>query len=83
MPGRPAFPKEPTPKYAHTSSVLESHNLDKGISEPFPPFDPQLCVCLAAFAFAAYGDPTGCKWQKSHDGTDIGKAGSTTTTTTT
>ena len=37
-----------------------------------PRFDDPKAVKLAAFAFAVYGDPSGSRWFRTPDGTDIG-----------
>lgn len=35
-------------------------------------FDAPKALCLAAFSFATYGDPSGSRWLRLPDGTDLG-----------
>lgn len=35
-------------------------------------FDPEKAIKLAAFSFATYGDPSGSRWMRMPDGTDLG-----------
>lgn len=39
---------------------------------PWTRFDPEKAIKLAAFSFAAYGDPTGSRWMRMPDGTLLG-----------
>lgn len=64
----------------HTATALHpaaaaattAASTDAASPPPWALFDPEKAIQLAAFSFATYGDPSGSRWMRMPDGTDLG-----------
>jgi len=80
LPSRQHHRRSPPQHHQHASPLHATTTDDSPatISEPtsspcvFHLFDAPKAVRLAAFSFATYGDPSGSRWLRLPDGTDLG-----------
>lgn len=78
---RPPCVSHSTSSIASTTSVRSHVSSSDGQKEAataalspaaWTRFDPEKAIKLAAFSFATYGDPSGSRWLRMPDGTNLG-----------
>eukprot|EP00624_Nannochloropsis_granulata_P001701 evm.model.NODE_18335_length_53189_cov_28.322943.9 len=82
LPSSSQYHRRPPPRPQHHRQASPLHattTTDESLATTAPKPPPGLCIFdapkavrLAAFSFATYGDPTGSRWLRLPDGTDLG-----------